>query len=87
MIGPSLRGVYGHEVELSTGEKVVVDDNYIRESLLEPTAKVVAGYQPVMPSFKGQVSEDDIRALINYIKGLAGGAAAATGAEAEGVVR
>jgi cytochrome c oxidase subunit 2 len=58
---------------------VVADDGYLRESILNPRAKVVAGYQPVMPTFQGQIGEEDLIQLIAYIKTLkaAGGAAPA----------
>ena len=48
----------------------MVDDNYIRESILEPEAKIVKGYKPVMPTFKGMLSDEDITALIEFIKSL-----------------
>ena len=59
-----------------------MDDGYLRESILSPATKVVAGYQPVMPTFQGQVSEEDVMSLIAYIKTLrpALGSAAAGGA-------
>ncbi len=68
--GPSFQGIYGETVSMSDGRSVLVDDNYIRESILEPQAKVVAGYQPVMSTYKGLVSDDEITALIEYIKSL-----------------
>jgi cytochrome c oxidase subunit II len=68
--GPSYNGVYGSHVKLADGSTVLVDDNYIRESILQPNAKIVAGYQPVMPSFQGLVTEDQILALTAYIKSL-----------------
>jgi cytochrome c oxidase subunit 2 len=67
---PTLGGLYGTEVTLSTGQKVHFDEAYIRESILDPRAKVVAGFPPVMPTFKGQLSEEQILALIAYIKSL-----------------
>jgi cytochrome c oxidase subunit 2 len=76
-IGPMLKGVYGHEVELMTGEKVVADDAYMRESILQPMAKVVKGYPPAMPTFAGQLTEDQVMSLIAYIKSLDGGQAGA----------
>jgi cytochrome c oxidase subunit 2 len=66
--GPSYNGVYGSQVKLAGGSTVLADDNYIRESILQPNAKIVAGYQPVMPSFQGLVTEDQILALTAYIK-------------------
>jgi cytochrome c oxidase subunit 2 len=87
VIGPTLHGIFGTEVELTSGETVTIDESYIRESILDPAAKIVAGYQPVMPSFKGQVSEDEIRQLISYIESLPGAGHVATTGESEGVVR
>ena len=72
IMAPVLNGVFGHEVKLQGGQTVVMDEAYIRESILNPTAKVVAGYQPNMPTFQGQVTEDAIMQLIAYIKSLGG---------------
>jgi cytochrome c oxidase subunit 2 len=69
-IGPSHAGLYGHLVELVDGSKVIADDNYIRESIENPQAKIVKGFNPVMPTYKGQVSETEMNALIAYIKSL-----------------
>lgn len=68
--GPSLNGVYGAKVLLADGSIVVADDGYIRESILEPKAKIVAGFQPVMPTFQGLVTEEQIMNLTAYIKTL-----------------
>ncbi len=68
--GPLLNGVFGHEVKLANGNTVVADAAYIRESILHPTAKLVAGFQPLMPTFQGQVTEEQVLALTEYIKGL-----------------
>jgi cytochrome c oxidase subunit 2 len=67
---PSLNGVYGAKVLLADGSMVVADEAYIRESILQPKAKVVAGYQPVMPTFQGLVTEEQILNLTAYIKSL-----------------
>lgn len=67
---PSLNGVYGAKVLLADGSTVTADDAYIRESILAPQAKIVAGYQPLMPSFQGQLSEEQILSLTAYIKSL-----------------
>src|SRR5262249_53317537 len=75
--GPSLAGAYGRDEKLSTGQTVLVDDAYIRESILNPQAKVVAGFQPLMPTFKGLVTEEQILQLIAYIKSISGPAAPA----------
>jgi len=66
--GPTLKGVYGKTETLSNGSTVKVDDNYIRESVLEPNAKIVNGFTPQMPSFAGQFDDKQIAALIEYIK-------------------
>ena len=58
---------------LSDGSSVNVDENYLRESILEPQAKVRAGYKPVMPTYQGQLKDEEIAALIAYIKSLSGG--------------
>ncbi|HUP58909.1 MAG TPA: cytochrome c oxidase subunit II [Thermoanaerobaculia bacterium] len=68
--GPVLAGVYGKQRVLTDGRSVVADDNYIRESILNPAAKIVAGFQPVMPAFQGQVSEEDLIRLLAYLKAL-----------------
>jgi cytochrome c oxidase subunit 2 len=67
---PSLNGVYGANVLLSDGSIVTADDAYIRESILEPAAKVVARYQPVMPTFQGQLTEEQLLDLMAYVKSL-----------------
>jgi cytochrome c oxidase subunit 2 len=67
---PDLRGVYGRAVPLSDGRIVTADEAYIRDSVLEPTKEVVAGYAPVMPSFRGIVTEDEMVKLIAYLKSL-----------------
>jgi cytochrome c oxidase subunit 2 len=65
---PSLGGVFAKPVHLSDGQEVVADENYLRESILNPQAKIVAGYDPLMPSFAGMLSEDDVLDLIAYLK-------------------
>ena len=72
--GPSLNGLYGSTVNLSDGRTVKADDAYIKESILTSTAKVVAGYQPIMPVFQGQISEEGVLQLLEYVKSLKGGA-------------
>jgi len=68
--GPSFKGIFGHQTALEGGGSVPVDENYIRESILEPQAKVVQGYKPVMPTYKGILSDDEISDLIEFIKSL-----------------
>jgi cytochrome c oxidase subunit 2 len=64
---PLLEDIVGRTVHLQDGRSLVADDNYLRDSILEPRKDVVAGFAPVMPSFAGQVSEEDIQALIAYL--------------------
>jgi len=68
--GPSLVGVFGNPVQLEDGRVVTADENYIRESILAPNAKIVAGFKPIMPVFQGLVGEEDLNALVAYIKSL-----------------
>ena len=68
--GPVLQNLFGKTVTLASGENVVVDEAYIRESILTPSQKVTAGFQPVMPTFQGLVSEEGILQLIEYVKSL-----------------
>ena len=82
--GPDLSGLYGKQVQLEDGRTVVADENYIRESILSPNAKIVSGFKPIMPVFQGMVSEEQLTALVAYVKslskspsGAAGGATAA----------
>jgi cytochrome c oxidase subunit 2 len=67
---PRLQGLYGSPVPLSDGQVVIADDRYIRDSILDPKAQVAAGYAPVMPTFAGQVGEDDLARLVAYIQSL-----------------
>ncbi|MCG3138027.1 MAG: cytochrome c oxidase subunit 2 [Phycisphaerae bacterium] len=68
--GPSFKGIFDHPVALADGSQVVVDENYIRESILEPNKKVVGGYQAIMPTYKGRLKDEEIGAIIEYIKSL-----------------
>jgi cytochrome c oxidase subunit 2 len=68
--GPNLLGVFGKPVQLEDGRIVTVDENYVRESILDPGAKVVKGFKPVMPTFQGLVSEEQVNALVAYVKAL-----------------
>ncbi len=67
---PPLAGLYGSPVPLSDGTIVTADDRYIRDSILMPKKQVVASYAPVMPSFAGQISEEDVLKLVAFIKSL-----------------
>jgi len=69
---PSLKGVYGSTVTLANGQTVTADDAYIRESIINSQAKVVAGFQPIMPTFQGLVTEEQLLQLIAYVKSLGG---------------
>jgi len=63
-------GLIGKTVALQNGRSITADENYLRESILEPRAKIVRGYQPIMPIFKGSVSEEGVLQIISYIKSL-----------------
>jgi cytochrome c oxidase subunit 2 len=76
--GPNLQGVFGKPVQLEDGRTVTADENYIRESILDPGAKVVNGFKPVMPTFQGLVSEEQLNALVAYVKSLSKPVAAGT---------
>ena len=75
---PVLDGLFGKKVALVDGRTVTVDESYVRESILSPATKVVQGYQPIMPTFQGQISEEEVVQLIKYIRDLP--PAAASGA-------
>jgi cytochrome c oxidase subunit 2 len=69
---PVLKGLYNKPVQLANGQTVLADDAYLRESILEPNAKIAAGFEPnIMPNFNGQISEQNVIQLIAYIKSLA----------------
>jgi cytochrome c oxidase subunit 2 len=68
-----LDGLIGRTVHLQDGRSLVADDNYVRDSILTPNKDVVAGFDPVMPSFAGQLSEEDIEALIAYLRSTGSG--------------
>jgi cytochrome c oxidase subunit 2 len=69
---PNLVGLFGRTVELRGGETLKADEEYIRESILRPAVRVVAGYPPIMPSFEGQLSEEEILQIIGYIRSMKG---------------
>jgi len=81
--GPKLTDLFGSKVALADGSTVTADENYIRESIMTPTAKMVAGYPPLMPTFQGQVSEEQLTQLIAYIKSLHQGAAGQQSTESQ----
>jgi cytochrome c oxidase subunit 2 len=68
--GPALLGVYGNNVVLNNGQSVKADEAYVRESILNPQAKIVTGFGPIMPSFQGQLSEEQLLQLVAYVKSL-----------------
>jgi cytochrome c oxidase subunit 2 len=70
--GPTFLGIYGREHLMSDGEKVLVDENYIRESILNPRARIVKGWEAVMPTYQGQLKDDEIFAIIEFIRSLSG---------------
>jgi cytochrome c oxidase subunit 2 len=72
--GPTLAGVYGRRVELQDGSTVLADENYLRESIINPSAKIVRGFPEIMPTYKGQLTEEQLVQLIAYIKSLSGAA-------------
>ena len=65
-----LTELFGKQVQLQNGQVVTADENYIRESVVNPAAKIVASFQPVMPSYQGRVTEEQLLQLITYIKSL-----------------
>lgn len=80
--GPALKGIFGKEQKLANGQTVTVNENYIRESILNPQGEIVEGFQPIMPTFKGQVSEEQINSIVAYIKSLSPNASTTTGTSA-----
>jgi cytochrome c oxidase subunit II len=77
--GPNLAGLFGSKVQLENGRTVTADENYIRESILNPSAKVTSGFKPIMPVFQGLVSEEQLTALVAYVKSLTPQASGAAG--------
>jgi len=74
--GPSLKGIIGTTVDLQSGDTVTVDEAYLRESILNSQAKVVKGFQPLMPTFQGLISEENLVALIEHVKSMSPNASA-----------
>jgi len=68
--GPSLEGLFGRDVEIEGGARLVADEAYVRESILKPMARITKGYQPLMPTYEGQVGEEQILEIIAYLKTL-----------------
>jgi cytochrome c oxidase subunit 2 len=69
-IGADLSGLFGSTVALDDGTTAVADEAYLRESILQPKAKIVAGFQPVMPELQGELTDEEVAALVAYIKTL-----------------
>jgi cytochrome c oxidase subunit 2 len=69
-VGPTFKGIFGRQELLQDGTQIVVDENYIKESIYEPTAQLVKGFPPIMPSFKGVLTDEDINSIIEYFKTL-----------------
>ena len=67
---PDLGGLYGRQVPLDNGTFVAADEQYLRDSILKPASQIVAGYQPIMPTYQGQLREQDVMALVAYLKSL-----------------
>jgi len=68
--GPVLDGLIGRTVTLQSGQTIVADEAYVRESILNPSAKITSGYQPIMPTFQGLVTEEQVLQIIEYMKSL-----------------
>jgi cytochrome c oxidase subunit 2 len=68
--GPNLAGVYGSKLSLTDGSQILVNDAYLRDAILNPSEHVTAGFAPIMPTYQGQISEDGLIDLVEYIKGL-----------------
>ena len=69
-IGPTFTGLYGGTRALTDGSMITVDENYVRDSILDPQLQISAGYEPVMPTYQGRLKEDEIGAIIAYLKTL-----------------
>lgn len=81
--GPSLYGLYGSQVQLVSGDTVTADEAYVRRAILQPASQVTAGYGPVMPTYEGQVTEEELLRLIAYIKSMAVSARSESSVERE----
>jgi len=69
-VAPTLHGLFGEQVTLASGETVTADEDYLRQSIIQPEAQIVEGYQPIMPSFEGRLSDSQLSDLIAYIQSL-----------------
>ncbi len=77
--GAVLEGIFGKEVKFTNGQTRIADEMYLRKSILNPGGEIVEGYQPIMPTFKGQVTEEQLVQLVAYIKSLSGVTGSSTG--------
>jgi len=84
--GPNLVGVFGKPVLLEDGRTLTADENYIRESITDPSTKVVRGFKPVMPTFQGQISDEQLNALVAYVKSLGQAQSTQTGGKSMAAV-
>lgn len=75
LVGPSLKDVYGNTFETTTGETVLADDAYIKESILNPNASIIAGYEPVMTPYEGKINDKEIEAITAWLKSMSSFAA------------
>jgi cytochrome c oxidase subunit 2 len=73
-VGPTGKGLFGHDVEVrlpdGSTQIIVADEEYLKEAIVQPAAKIVKGFQNVMPSYEGRFSDEELKALIEYIKSL-----------------
>ena len=81
--GPNLQGVFGKPVQLEDGRTVTADENYLRQCILDPGSRRVKGFQPIMPTFQGLVTEEQVNALVAYIKSMANSQPGAVAANAQ----
>jgi cytochrome c oxidase subunit 2 len=65
-----LDGIYGKRIPLSDSTLVTADEQYLRDSILQPNKQISAGYQPIMPTYQGQITEEELNALLAYLKSL-----------------
>jgi cytochrome c oxidase subunit 2 len=69
-IGPTLKGAFGRSESLEDGSTITVDENYVKQSLLDPQSQIVKGFPPSMPTFKGRIKDREISGIIEYLKTL-----------------
>ena len=70
MTGPSFKGIWGTQQALNDGTSVLVDENFVRESIVNPQAKIAKGFGPLMPSYQGLVAKSEMEALFTYLKSI-----------------